>query len=150
MKYYIVDAFTSEPFGGNPAGVVLLDDDFPSDKLMQQIAAEFRYSETVFVQRQNRNEFTMRYFTPAGEVDLCGHATVAAFGLMNLKGMVNDYQPSINHTLAGDLEVNIGQQVMMQMANSRVSDAEAPKPRVIDQQVDAARLHQVMAPAADV
>ena len=140
MKYYIVDAFTSEPFGGNPAGVVLLDDDFPSDKLMQQIAAEFRYSETVFVQRQGNNEFTMRYFTPAGEVDLCGHATVAAFGLMNLKGMVNDYQSSINHTLAGDLEVNIGQQVMMQMA----------KPRVIDQQVDAARLHQVMAPAADV
>jgi PhzF family phenazine biosynthesis protein len=140
MKYYIVDAFTSEPFGGKPAGVVLLDDDFPSDKLMQQIAAEFRYSETVFVQRQNRNEFTMRYFTPAGEVDLCGHATVAAFGLRNRKGMVNDYQPSINHTLAGDLEVNIGQQVMMQMA----------KPRVIDQQVDAARLHQVMAPAADV
>ena len=140
MKYYIVDAFTSEPFGGNPAGVVLLDDDFPSDKLMQQIAAEFRYSETVFVQRQGYNEFTMRYFTPAGEVDLCGHATVAAFGLMNLKGMVNDYQPSITHTLAGDLEVNIGQQVMMQMA----------KPRVIDQQVDAARLHQVMAPAADV
>ena len=140
MRYYIVDAFTSEPFGGNPAGVVLLDGDFPSDKLMQQIAAEFRFSETVFVQQQDYNEFTMRYFTPAGEVDLCGHATVAAFGLMNLKGMVNDYQPSINHTLAGDLEVNIDEQVMMQMA----------KPRIVDQQVDAARLHQVMAPSADV
>lgn len=140
MRYYIVDAFTSEPFGGNPAGVVLLDGDFPSDKLMQQIAAEFRFSETVFVQQQDYNEFTMRYFTPAGEVDLCGHATVAAFGLMNLKGMVNDYKPSINHTLAGDLEVNIGEQVMMQMAT----------PRIIEQQVDAARLHQVMAQSADV
>ena len=84
MRYYIVDAFTSEPFGGNPAGVVLLDGDFPSDRLMQQIAAEFRYSETVFVQQQGCNEFTMRYFTPAGEVDLCGHATVAAFGLKKL------------------------------------------------------------------
>ena len=42
MKYYIVDAFTSEPFGGNPAGVVLLDSGFPCDKLMQQVAAELR------------------------------------------------------------------------------------------------------------
>ena len=63
MKYYIVDAFTDEPFGGNPAGVVLLDGDFPSDELMQQVAAELRYSETVFVQQQDYNEFTMRYFT---------------------------------------------------------------------------------------
>lgn len=140
MRYYIVDAFTSEPFGGNPAGVVLLDGDFPSDRLMQQIAAEFRYSETVFVQQQGCNEFTMRYFTPAGEVDLCGHATVAAFGLMNLKGIVNNCQPSINHTLAGDLEVNIGEQVMMQMA----------RPRFVDQQVEASLLHRIMAPTARV
>ena len=42
MKYYIVDAFTSEPFGGNTAGVALLDGDFPSDRLMQQVAAELR------------------------------------------------------------------------------------------------------------
>ena len=135
MKYYIVDAFTDEPFGGNPAGVVLLDGDFPSDELMQQVAAELRYSETVFVQQQDYNEFTMRYFTPAGEVDLCGHATIAAFGLMNLKGMVNDYRPSINHTLAGDLEVNIGKQVMMQMA----------KPQAIEKPIDTERLHHIMA-----
>ena len=63
MKYYIVDAFTSEPFGGNPAGVVLLDSVFPADKLMQQVAAELRYSETAFVQRNGPTEFTVRYFT---------------------------------------------------------------------------------------
>jgi PhzF family phenazine biosynthesis protein len=53
MKYYIVDAFTSEAFGGNPAGVVLLGQDgaFLSDKLMQQVAAELRYSETAFVRQ---------------------------------------------------------------------------------------------------
>ena len=74
MQYYIVDAFTNKPFGGNPAGVVLLDNDFPADSLMQQVAAELRYSETAFVQRNGANEFTVRYFTPKSEVDLCGHA----------------------------------------------------------------------------
>ena len=48
MRYYIVDAFTEKPFGGNTAGVVLIEDgkEFPSDEFMQQVAAEFRYSET--------------------------------------------------------------------------------------------------------
>ena len=68
MKYYIVDAFTREAFGGNPAGVVLVEGDFPADTLMQQVAAELRYSETAFVQQNGPNEFTLRYFTPAGEV----------------------------------------------------------------------------------
>ena len=50
MTYYILDAFTNQPFGGNPAGVVLLESDcFPEEKLMLQIAAELRYSETVFI-----------------------------------------------------------------------------------------------------
>ena len=53
MRYYIVDAFTEKPFGGNTAGVVLIEDgkEFPSDEFMQQVAAEFRYSETAFVKR---------------------------------------------------------------------------------------------------
>ena len=135
MKYYIVDAFTREPFGGNPAGVVLLDEDFPSERLMQQVAAELRYSETVFVQRQNYTEFTMRYFTPTGEVDLCGHATIAAFHLLWLQGKLRDDLPIVNHTLAGDLMVRIDSQVMMQMA----------APRWVDKPLDANRLHEIMA-----
>ena len=81
MKYYIADAFTEIPFGGNPAGVVLLGQDtpFPSDELMQHIAAELRYSETVFVQQNGPAEFTVRYFTPCREVDLCVHGTIATF-----------------------------------------------------------------------
>ncbi len=135
MKYYIVDAFTSEPFGGNPAGVVLLDGVFPADKLMQQVAAELRYSETAFVQRNGPAEFTVRYFTPAGEVDLCGHATIATFGVLCQKGILRDGDLCMNHTLAGDLEVKAGEQVMMQMA----------APRVMDKHVDAGRLHRIMA-----
>ena len=135
LKYFIVDAFTNESFGGNPAGVVLLDGDFPSERLMQQVAAELRYSETVFVQRQAIDEFRLRYFTPCSEVDLCGHATIAVFGVLWRHGMVGDQAPIINHTLAGDLKVSIERQVMMQMA----------MPTVVDKRVDPERLHRIMA-----
>ena len=123
MQYYIVDAFTDTPFGGNPAGVVLLDADFPSDALMQQVAAELRYSETAFVRRDGANEFTVRYFTPCSEVDLCGHATIATFGVLCRRGILPclpDGVVCLNHTLAGDLEVLVGERVMMQMAAPRL------------------------------
>lgn len=135
LKYYIVDAFTSDAFGGNPAGVVLLDGNFPDERLMQQVAAELRYSETVFVQQQDEAEFTMRYFTPAGEVDLCGHATIAAFHVLSLHGRLCDNLPVINHTQAGDLMVKIDSKVMMQMAT----------PRQLDIPIDTDRLHRIMA-----
>lgn len=136
MRYYIVDAFTDNAFGGNPAGVVLLGQDvpFPSDGLMQQVAAELRYSETAFVQQTGSAEFNVRYFTPAGEVDLCGHATIAAFGVLRQEGIVADGTTCLNHTLAGSLEVVIGKQVMMQMA----------APQVIDKAIEARRLHSIM------
>ena len=119
MKYYVVDAFTSEPFGGNPAGVVLLGSDvFPDENLMLQIAAELRYSETAFVRRHSEKEFTVRYFTPKSEVELCGHATIASFSLMHCEGLASGR--CLCHTLAGDLTVNAGERVMMQMAKPRI------------------------------
>ena len=139
MKYYIVDAFTREPFGGNPAGVVLLDGAFPSDKLMQQVAAELRYSETAFVQQQDNDEFTVRYFTPVGEVPLCGHATIATFGLLRTIGTVPEGITCLNHTLAGDLMVKIGAKVMMQMA----------PPAVVDVPIDIVRLRHIMTGGCD-
>ena len=80
MKFYIVDAFTDTLFGGNPAGVVLLDgaDDFPEDEKMRLTAAELRYSETAYVKPLESGSFHTRYFTPTDEVDLCGHATLAS------------------------------------------------------------------------
>lgn len=137
MKYFVVDAFTSEAFGGNPAGVVLLGAGgaFPADRLMQQVAAELRYSETAFIRQDGPTEFTVRYFTPAGEVDLCGHATIATFGVLRQEGIVADGAMCLNHTLAGDLEVQAGEQVLMQMA----------APMVVDKAVDADELHRIMA-----
>ena len=132
MDYFIVDAFTSQPFGGNPAGVVLLGQDgaFPPEELMLKVAAELRYSETAFVQQNGPAEFTLRYFTPKGEVDLCGHATIAAFGVLYRQGIVADGTRCLNHTLAGDLDVSVGEQVMMQMATPRVVEASIDIPRL--------------------
>jgi PhzF family phenazine biosynthesis protein len=119
MKYFIVDAFTDQPFGGNPAGVVLLDSEvFPKEELMQQIAAELRYSETAFVCRHSEQEFTIRYFTPAAEVELCGHATIASFSLLHQKGLASG--TCLCHTKAGDLRIEAGKKVMMQMAQPRI------------------------------
>lgn len=119
MKYYIVDAFTATPFGGNTAGVVLLETKhFPSNELMQSIAAELRYSETAFVRHDYGTHYTIRYFTPCGEVELCGHATIASFALLHNLGLASDTCRC--HTLAGELEVEAKTEVMMQMASPRI------------------------------
>jgi len=76
IPYFQVDAFTDRLFSGNPAGVCMLTEWLP-DRLLQDIAAENNLSETAFiVSRTGANE--LRWFTPAMEVDLCGHATLAA------------------------------------------------------------------------
>lgn len=119
MTYYILDAFTNQPFGGNPAGLVLLNSEsFPEEKLMLQIAAELRYSETAFIRRDSEKEFTIRYFTPKAEVDLCGHATIASFVLLHHEGLASG--ECWCHTKAGDLTIEAGEKVMMQMATPRI------------------------------
>ena len=76
-QVYHVDAFTSQPFRGNSAGVV-----FPADNLseaqMQLIARELGHSETAFLLHSDDSDVRIRYFTPTVEVPICGHATVAA------------------------------------------------------------------------
>jgi len=120
MKFYIVDAFTETLFGGNPAGVVILPEgaDFPSDEVMVKTAAELRYSETAFIKKLNDKEFNIRYFTPAAEVDLCGHATIGSFKALLEGGYIADNANYINHTMAGDLNIDVTNgQVLMDMAS---------------------------------
>ncbi len=76
LPIYQVDAFSSRVFGGNPAAVCPLEGWLPDD-VMQAIAAENNLSETAFFVR-NGDGFDLRWFTPATEVDLCGHATLAS------------------------------------------------------------------------
>lgn len=80
IPIYQVDAFTSELFGGNPAAVCLLKN-WLDDELLQKIAAENNLSETSFIVEKN-GKFEIRWFTPDVEIDLCGHATLAAAFVM--------------------------------------------------------------------
>ena len=73
----VVDAFTDEPFAGNPAAVAVLER-FPPENRMQAIAREMHLSETAFVVPRDDTEYDLRWFTPLVEVDLCGHATLAS------------------------------------------------------------------------
>lgn len=75
MKCYVVDAFTDKVFSGNPAAVCLPDKWLPGT-LMQEIARENNLSETAFAVK-NGDFYDLRWFTPGGEIDLCGHATLA-------------------------------------------------------------------------
>ena len=74
---WLIDAFASETFQGNPAGVCLVDD-FPNAIVMQKIAFEMHWSETAFLKKLSTNEFHIRWFAPEDEAPICGHATLAA------------------------------------------------------------------------
>jgi predicted PhzF superfamily epimerase YddE/YHI9 len=91
IPYYQINAFSSRAFGGNPAGVCLLDEWLP-DVLMQQIARENDLAETAFVLKRTKDEtHALRWFTPAIEIDLCGHATLATgFVLFSELGHAGD------------------------------------------------------------
>ncbi|MBI2790641.1 MAG: PhzF family phenazine biosynthesis protein [Gammaproteobacteria bacterium] len=77
MKIWQVDSFANEPFKGNPAGVMILKESL-SDNLMQNIAFEMNLSETAFVLLAEGKAPLIRFFTPMVEIELCGHATLAA------------------------------------------------------------------------
>lgn len=82
MKQYIVDAFASEPFAGNPAAVCVMDE-WPEEEFMKKLAMEKSLSETAFLVKEE-NGYRLRWFTPETEVDLCGHATLAGgFTVLN-------------------------------------------------------------------
>lgn len=93
VPLYLVDAFTDRPFAGNPAGVCLLGG-WPEDRWMQNVAMEMKQAETAFVWKRPDGVFPLRWFTPAAEVALCGHATLAtahvlwACGLASPAGVI--------------------------------------------------------------
>jgi len=95
---------------------VALPDKPLSDELMQKIAAEFKHSETAFVTMEEDGSVSLRYFTPAGEVDLCGHATIGSFALLRSVGKIGDGDFKA-HTKAGELSIGVsGETVWMDMA----------------------------------
>ncbi|WP_329341548.1 PhzF family phenazine biosynthesis protein [Streptomyces sp. NBC_00663] len=88
MRIRIVDAFTDRPFAGNPAGVLLLDS-FPDDERLQNVAVEVNHAETAFAHPLPQGgdaDWALRWFTPAAEVNMCGHATLATAHVLHTTG----------------------------------------------------------------
>ena len=99
IPLYQVDSFTAVPFAGNPAGVCLLP--APAEPgWMQKVAAEMNLSETAFLVRQ-ADGFDLRWFTPAAEVDLCGHATLASAHILWQAGLLGPAEQARFHTRSG-------------------------------------------------
>jgi PhzF family phenazine biosynthesis protein len=104
VKIYQVDAFTSRPFAGNPAAVCILPE--PGEEAwMQSVAREMNLSETAFLNRQE-DGFDLRWFTPAVEVALCGHATLASAHILWETGLLAPDAEARFHTASGVLKAN--------------------------------------------
>ena len=103
MKQYVVDAFTDNVFGGNPAAICVMESWLEEDTMMN-ITRENNLSETAFTVKEG-DKYKLRWFTPGGEIDLCGHATLAtAYVIMNY--YEQDLKTVTFSTMSGDLVVN--------------------------------------------
>ncbi|MHC4989338.1 MAG: PhzF family phenazine biosynthesis protein [Planctomycetota bacterium] len=114
IEIHQVDAFTDEPFRGNPAAVCLLTAPAP-DEWMSRVAAEMNLSETSFVRRLPEGDrFELRWFTPTVEVALCGHATLASAFVLWDRGWLDDDAPARFQTRSGELAaVRQGREIAM-------------------------------------
>jgi PhzF family phenazine biosynthesis protein len=102
IRLHQVDAFTSEPFKGNPAAVCILTEP-KNEAWMQNVATEMNLSETAFAHRRGDGGYDLRWFTPTVEVELCGHATLAtAHVLWETETLLPD-EPARFHTKSGRL-----------------------------------------------
>jgi predicted PhzF superfamily epimerase YddE/YHI9 len=95
-----IDSFTTQPFRGNPAGVCVLETEREAE-WMQRVAKEMNLSETAFLRLREDGDYDLRWFTPAVEVDLCGHATLASAHALWTEGHLAEDAPARFHTLSG-------------------------------------------------
>lgn len=105
----VLNSFTYENSGGNGAGVIILNDEI-TDSEKQKISAEIGLSETAFIKQIDETNFDLSFFTPLCQVDLCGHATIAAFFYLGLEGIIkgfNETKKVYQRTKAGVLEIDI-------------------------------------------
>lgn len=125
QKIYQIDAFTNAVFGGNPAAVCIMDEWLDAD-LMQKIAAENNLAETAFVVKRDL-DYEIRWFTPAVEVALCGHATLAsAYVLFHYYGFENKVLPFYSKQ-SGKLSVTKkGELLTLDFPADRIHKTEAP------------------------
>jgi len=127
MRQWIVDAFAERAFEGNPAGVVEPLDQWPDERWMQAVAMENNQAETAFLRRTAEpGRFDLRWFTPAQEVDLCGHATLASAHVLFTELSVGTEDLAFE-TRSGPLYVRrLGDQLEMDFPADRPRRTEAP------------------------
>jgi PhzF family phenazine biosynthesis protein len=105
VKIYQVDAFSDQPFKGNPAAVCVLSE--PKDnEWLQSVAAEMNLSETAFLWEDSGFKYDLRWFTPTVEVDLCGHATLASAHVLWEIGHVHNHRQITFNTRSGMLKAS--------------------------------------------
>jgi len=122
---YQVDAFTDQPFKGNPAGVCILDKE-PDSRWMQNVAMEMNLSETAFV-FAGHDSRKIRYFTPVAEVPLCGHATLAASHILFETNLVNEGEETSLLAKAGILKIRkSGSWITMNFPSYQIIQSAVP------------------------
>lgn len=152
LRTFVVDSFTNQPFSGNPAGVCLIPKDYApiDDRTLLNIAAELRHSETAFVwpPSSSAETCTIRWFSPTKEVDLCGHATLAAAWVLlsrelgmdsgvyginaTVRGMICDEKIVFSAPLRGiELTVRVSDSGMLTMSFPSYPPEPIPDPQNI-------------------
>ncbi|ODS38575.1 MAG: oxidoreductase [Candidatus Altiarchaeales archaeon WOR_SM1_79] len=126
MKIYQVDAFTNKMFSGNPAGVCILVS-HKDEEWMQNVAREMNLSETAFLQ-EDTDGFKLRWFTPAREVDLCGHATLAGAHILWETKRLSENMEARFHTKSGLLTAKkTGEWIELNFPKEECRETEAPQ-----------------------
>jgi PhzF family phenazine biosynthesis protein len=125
IPLFHIDAFAERPFSGNPAAVCMLDSPPPAE-WMQGVGAEMNLSETAFTWPE-ADGFRLRWFTPAVEVALCGHATLAAAHALWEEGRARREEPIVFHTASGALKAaRRGDEIELDFPQKPPADADAP------------------------
>lgn len=125
VKIYQVDAFADELFKGNPAAVCILPEP-RQDTWMQAVAQEMNLSETAFLHKQGE-DYSLRWFTPEVEVELCGHATLASAHILWENGLLKPQEQARFQTLSGLLTAERkGDEIILNFPATPEEPAEAP------------------------
>jgi len=126
MRLSLIDAFTDIPFAGNPAAVCLLDQE-ASAEWKQSVARELGFSDTAFLRPSASGVFGLRWFTPAAEVDLCGHATLASAHFLWETALADPSEPIRFETRSGPLFARRrGREIELDFPAEPVHETQAP------------------------
>ena len=131
IEIFQIDAFTTEAFRGNPAGVTFSNDLTEIEK--QLIAKEMNLSETAFISNSKIADYKLQWFTPTKEVNLCGHATIASLHFLFEKGIISDNKSISFETLSGTINcANRNGKYFMQIPTPQLNEFEGCKEEILE------------------